>query len=206
MHALASLLIGYLLGSVSPAALLSILSHHNLHEEGTGNLGATNTMLVLGKNCGVFVMVFDILKSFFAAKLARLLFPQLAIAAMLAGFGAVLGHIHSIFLRFHGGKGVAALAGLIIAYDPGVFVILFGVAFLLMMAFNYGVAGPVSAGLLFPVFVWSGSRNPTMALLAAGAGLLVICAHRINFTRIRTQQEQMFRPFVLARIHGDKFT
>ena len=204
MHALSSLLIGYLLGSISPAAILSIIKHRNLHEEGTGNLGATNTMLVLGKNCGILVMVVDILKSFFAAKLARLLFPQLAVAAMLAGFGAVLGHIHSVFLRFHGGKGVAALAGLIIAYDPRVFLILFGLAFLLMMACNYGVAGPVSAGLLFPVFVWAGSRDLLTALIAAGAGLLVIYAHRINFVRIRTQQERLFRPFVLARLHSDR--
>ena len=201
MHVLLSLLIGYLFGSVSPAACLSIVLGRDLHREGTGNLGATNTMLVLGKKCGILVMVIDVLKSFFASRLAKALFPHLALASLLAGLGAVVGHIFSVFLRFHGGKGVAAFGGLMLAWDPALVLPLLGVALVLMTLFNYGVAGPISAGILFPVLVYLRSGDPTAALVAGLAGLAVINAHRINLRRIHDGQEQAFRPYVARTLH-----
>ena len=63
MQAILSLGLGYFIGSISPAALLAKLKHVNLKEEGTKNLGATNTTIVLGRAAGIFVMIFDILKS-----------------------------------------------------------------------------------------------------------------------------------------------
>ena len=204
MDIFCSILIGYLLGSVSPAALLSIAKGRNLHEEGTGNLGATNTMLVLGKNWGIFVMVFDVCKSWLAARIARALFPHLAIAALLGSLGAVIGHIFSLFLRFHGGKGVAAFGGMILAYDPGLFLPLLLIAIVLMTAFNYGVAGPISAGILFPILVYIESGSVSAFLAAAAAGFLMIQAHRVNFRRIRSRDEQPFRPFVAEKLHLGK--
>ena len=175
MDIFCSILIGYLLGSVSPAALLSIAKGHNLHEEGTGNLGATNTMLVLGKNWGIFVMVFDVFKSWLAARIARALFPHLAIAALLGSLGAVIGHIFSLFLRFHGGKGVAAFGGMILAYDPGLFLPLLLIAIVLMTAFNYGVAGPISAGILRTFMEKTLRKNecffPRNCFCGGGAGI-----------------------------------
>ena len=204
MQVLFSLLIGYVLGSLSPAALLSIALGRNLHEEGTGNLGATNTMLVLGKNWGVCVMVFDVCKSWLAARIAKALFPQLVIAALLGSLGAVIGHIFSMFLRFHGGKGVAAFGGMILAYDPGLFLPLLAIAVLLMTLCNYGVAGPVSAGILFPILVYADSGSPAAFLTAALAGILMILAHRVNFARIRSRHEQPFRPYVAEKLHLGK--
>ena len=103
MQAFLSLGIGYLMGSVNSAALVGRRKQVDLSQTGTGNLGATNTMVTFGWSAGVFVMLFDILKSFLAGKLAQYLFPTLRIAGMLACIGAMLGHCFPIFLHFKGG-------------------------------------------------------------------------------------------------------
>ena len=75
MNAILSLAMGYFVGCINPAAWVGKKKHVDLKQSGTGNLGATNTALVLGKNAGYFVLFFDIFKSFFSYKAARLLFP-----------------------------------------------------------------------------------------------------------------------------------
>ena len=92
MHTLASLVIGYFIGCIHPAKLVAKRHDVNLKESGTGNLGATNTALVLGRKAGYFVLFFDMLKSFFSYKLAKILFPQLAAAGIIACIGVILGH------------------------------------------------------------------------------------------------------------------
>lgn len=116
-----SLVIGYLLGTLSPAALFAKLKKVNLRKRGTGNLGATNTTMVLGKQYGALVMILDIGKAFLACKLAELLFPELAVAGLLAGAAAVVGHIYPFYMKFKGGKGLAAFGGMILAYNPWMF-------------------------------------------------------------------------------------
>ena len=92
MNAILSLAMGYFVGCINPAAWVGKKKHVDLKQSGTGNLGATNTALVLGKNAGYFVLFFDIFKSFFSYKAARLLFPRLAATAgLLAGIGVLLG-------------------------------------------------------------------------------------------------------------------
>ena len=92
MEAILSLGIGYLAGSLSPSALVGRLNKTDVRESGTGNLGATNTMLVLGWGAGIFVMVFDLMKSFLSGKLAQLLFPSLRVAGMLGCIGSMVGN------------------------------------------------------------------------------------------------------------------
>lgn len=100
MKYLISLLLCYGLGSLNPAALLSKVKKQDLRTQGTHNLGASNTMLVMGKKWGALVMLFDIFKAFFSVKLAKWLFPQLYAVALVAGLGAVLGHVFPFYLGF----------------------------------------------------------------------------------------------------------
>ena len=86
-------LIGYLLGSLNPAHFLSKRKGVDLRHEGTGNLGTTNTMLVMGKASAAAVLLLDMGKAVLSAKIAKWLFPKLVIAGMLGAFGAILGHI-----------------------------------------------------------------------------------------------------------------
>ena len=111
MHSVLSLSMGYVLGSVSPAKLVSSRRHVDLDHSGTGNLGATNTFLVLGKAAAVVVMLFDIFKAWLAMRLAGIFFPMTRLAPLSAGLGAMLGHDYSLFLKFRGGKGPCGLWG-----------------------------------------------------------------------------------------------
>ena len=205
MKSIICLLIGYVLGSVSPAALLARAKGTDLRKEGTGNLGATNSILVLGKKLGMLVMVLDIFKSYLAARIAQRLFARFVLAGLLASLGAIIGHIYSMFLHFHGGKGVAALGGMMLFYKPAFFWLLIVVAIVLMLITNLGVVGPVSAALLFPVLVYIDSGSFSMSAVAAAAGCLIVLSHRKNIQKIRNCQEILVNSFlhrvVLSNFH-----
>lgn len=183
MHAIISLGFGYLIGCISPAALLSKLKNVDLKKEGTKNLGATNTAIVLGRGSGIFVMLFDIFKSFFAARIAKILFPQLAIAGMIASFGVIFGHCFPVFLNFQGGKGLAAFGGMVLEYNPWFFLIIVIPGVVLMILLNTGVAVPVLASVMFPVLIWLWHGSLPEILCAAIAGGFIFVMHWTNLQK-----------------------
>ena len=124
MRHIISLLIGYLFGTLNPAALLSKIKKKDLRRVGTNNLGATNVMLNFGKKYGALVLVLDMAKTVIACMIARLAFPSSHTATIVTGIGAILGHIFPFYMKFKGGKGLAAFAGLVFAFDPLVFLIM----------------------------------------------------------------------------------
>lgn len=186
---------GYLLGSLSPSALFSKLKNKNLREHGSGNLGATNTMIVLGKKYGIVVMLFDVLKAYFSIKIANLLLPKYVFADILAGCFTVLGHIFPFYLHFNGGKGVATLAGLLLAIDPTVFVILLLLGIALMFLSNYAVAAPVTASVLAPFMVGIRMQSFYAFLILAIIGTVIILKHKDNFVRIKNGTEVKVHDF-----------
>lgn len=171
---------GYLLGSLSPSALLSKVKKKNLRDNGTGNLGATNVMLNFGKIYGVLVMLFDILKAFFTVKLTAYLFPFNSLFPLIAGTAVVVGHIFPFYMHFKGGKGLASLGGLILAYDPMTFLILLVIGVSLMLILNFAVAIPASASLLFPLFELVKTSDLSIFITALILCGIVIYAHTEN--------------------------
>lgn len=196
--------IGYLLGCISPAAWLSKRNHVDLGRVGTKNLGATNTALILGKKAGIFVALFDILKAWFAYKLARRLFPILEISGFLASVGAILGHCFPIFMRFHGGKGLASFGGLILAYDPWIFliVVLSGVA--VMCIFNTGVAAPMLGCILFPILVFLWGGGPAELAMALTASIIIAATHWSNLRLARNKQDVVTTSEFFSQVFGKK--
>ena len=189
MSTILSLGMGYLIGCISPAAWISKKKHINLKEEGTKNLGATNTAIVMGRAAGIFVMVFDIAKSFLSAKIAKLLFPQLAIAGMLACIGAILGHCFPIFMHFQGGKGLAAFGGMVLAYKPWFFAAIVIPGVILMTLLNTGVAVPMLASIMFPVMTYAYSHSIADTVCAAIASLIIVIMHWNNLKRARANND-----------------
>ncbi len=172
-----SLALGYLVGSISPAAILAWLNHVDLKQEGTRNLGATNTMIVLGRSAGVFVMVVDIAKSYFAGVLASLLCPSFSAAGLLACAGTILGHCFPLFLHFRGGRGLAAFGGMVLYYQPWFFPVILLPAVILMIVLDAGVAVPVTAGIALPALVYFNGGSGTELLIVVLAGVLLIAKH-----------------------------
>ena len=196
MAVVCSIIIGYLLGCISPAALVSKIKNKDLRKSGTGNLGATNTLLVFGKSWGVCVMLFDVAKAFTACKLARWLFPSLPIAGMLAGSAAVAGHIYPFYMKFRGGKGLASFAGLILGVDPLLFPILLICSLTAMFIVNFTYAIPMTAAPLFPVLYYIRSADMAGTLILAAVGVLIVCVHISNIHRARRGDDAKMREFV----------
>ncbi len=195
MDVAVSLGLGYLLGSLNPSIPLAKRKGKNLREHGSGNPGATNTMLVLGLRYGVLVLLFDLLKTVFAGRLARTLFPHLYYAGLIAACGAILGHIFPFYMNFEGGKGVACLAGLLMTYDFWLFLSLLGFGIVLMFVFDYGVVAPVTVAILFPIIILFRTHSLGLGALCTVISLAMIGKHRDNFRRIKDGEEIHIRAY-----------
>ena len=199
-----SAFIGYLLGSISPSTAISKRESTDLRTSGTGNLGATNTMLVFGKWYGIIVMVIDILKAYLAVKIARLLFPRYAVAGLVAGCGAVVGHIFPVYHKFRGGKGLACFAGMILALDMNIFSLLLMLGVVSVLISDYAVALPVSAAFSAPaVFGLYYASSVVFGILLIPCTVMII-KHKDNFIRIKEGTEIKFRSFVRKKINKKK--
>ena len=204
MTAILSLGLGYLVGCINPAVLIARAKHVNLREEGTGNLGATNTAYVLGKKSGIFVMVFDILKSFFSFQLAKWLFPRLLIAGILASIGCILGHCFPVFMNFAGGKGLAAFGGLILAYSPWMFAIIVAAGTVMMFVCDTGVIAPFVGCVAFPAMVYYAGHDwiETAAVLTASA--IIFNTHLSNFRMARKREDVVNTTDFMKKVFGKK--
>ena len=123
----ACVLIGYLLGSVSPSFLLARRKGYDVRQSGSGNAGASNTVILVGKLAGLLVALLDILKAACAWWLCEALFPALSVAGPIAGVSALLGHLFPVWLRFRGGRGLACLGGICLAYNPRTLLLMLGI-------------------------------------------------------------------------------
>ena len=168
-----SVIIGYLLGNLSPSALLSKRKQTDLREQGTGNLGTTNTLLVMGKGYAAIVLLVDMSKALVAVAIAGLLCPEQPLAGLLAGCAVVLGHIFPVFMKFKGGKGLAAFAGMVLGLDPWLFLILLGIVVAMILITNHGIAMPITAAVLFPVLYGLRSGSVAGGLISTGMGVLL---------------------------------
>jgi len=196
MDSLLCLLAGYLLGSLSPSALLSRMKGVDIRRTGTGNLGATNAMLNFGKTAGLLVMIFDIAKAFAAFRLAQIFFPELPAAGLLAGCAAVVGHIFPFYLNFRGGKGFASLCGLMLACDPGAFLFALVCGVVLMVSTDISLALQFSVALLFPVVSGIRSGSGAVTILCGAVCALVLVRHRENIAAMLTGKDVKVRDFI----------
>ncbi len=139
MERIICLLIGYAFGLFQTAYIYGRLHGIDIREYGSHNAGTTNTMRVLGTKAGLIVLFGDIVKCILAIVITGILFDKshpdmVYLLKMYAAAGAILGHNFPFYLQFKGGKGIAATAGLVLAFHPtfipvGV-IIFFGIFFL----------------------------------------------------------------------------
>ena len=189
LYILLCILIGYSLGNFSPSYLLGRRKGYDIREEGSGNAGATNAFLLLGKNAFFLTAILDILKSFAAYKICQLIFPTLSVAGPIAGSSCILGHIWPVLMHFRGGKGMASLGGVILAWDWKWFLILLATAILIAFGARYVCLVAPIMSLLFPVIHYSLTRNLIASLILLIPAMPIFAKHWENFKRIRTGEE-----------------
>jgi len=180
---------GYLIGMVNPAYIFGKLRGFDIRERGSGNAGATNVTLIMGKVTGLICAMLDIFKSYAAYKLARMLFPMLTFAGVLAGCACVLGHIFPAWMNFAGGKGLACIAGLILAYNRRVFLMMLVAEVVLALAVNYICVMPLTVSVIFPVIYGMQTGDMIGVMLLAALIPVIVYKHLPNIRRILCGQE-----------------
>lgn len=180
---------GYLLGTVNPAYLFGKLRGFDIRRRGSGNAGATNAMLIMGKAAGLICALLDIFKSFISYRIAKLLFPALSFAGILAGAACVIGHIFPVWMNFAGGKGLACIGGLILAYDAKLFLLLLLCEILLVLLLRYICVMPLSVSALFPFIYGAQTKDTVGTLLLFSLFPVIVYKHLPNIRRIFSGQE-----------------
>lgn len=188
---LASITIGYFLGSFNFGIILSKIIHkQDIRKMGSGNAGATNALRNFGPAFAILVFFFDMLKGVAAVLITKLFYGGNDTLYLLAGLFAVIGHLYPIYYKFKGGKGVATTSGVVIIVEPVVASILFGILFLISFASRYISLASVCAITLYPIlvyFIYDNSIEKT--IFAAIIALLVIFKHRSNIRRLIKGEE-----------------
>jgi acyl phosphate:glycerol-3-phosphate acyltransferase len=197
----------YLLGSIPFGFLVAKAKGIDIRKVGSGNIGATNAMRVLGKPAGIFVLLMDALKGYAAvAWVAPFVFFQFspdrfwehpsfvdiqlqsvlgARFMVLAGVCAVLGHNYTCWLKFKGGKGIATTAGVYIALAPLPMLIAAVVFFLAVALTKYISVGSISAAIVLPAAVWIMTpHNVLLGVVTTALGTLAIYKHKSNLQRL----------------------
>lgn len=203
----------YLLGSIPFGFLVAKVKGIDIRSVGSGNIGATNAMRVLGKPAGIFVLVMDALKGYIACSiLPALIFNSLAPhysgvyvffqneplefqshCAVLAGLCAVLGHNYTCWLKFKGGKGIATTGGVYLALAPWAVLIALIVFILALLLTRYVSVGSISAAVALPVAVWIMSpHNLLLGFVTTALGLMAIYKHKSNIQRLLAGTENRF--------------
>ena len=181
--------LAYLIGAVPSGLILGKLFWHtDLREHGSRNIGATNAWRTLGKGAGIAVFIADSLKGQ-AGVLLGLYLVGTPLAAVIGGLLAIIGHSFSLFLRFHGGKGVATSLGVLTMLMGNVTLIVFAVWFVIVYATRYVSLGSVVAGFLTPILAALFSYPMEYIVFAVIAALLVIVRHRENIKRLMNGTE-----------------
>ncbi len=195
MKTVLCMIIGYVIGSLSPAALISKIKKQDIRKSGSGNLGTMNTMMNFGKRYAVPVMVIDMLKGFLAVKLAHWIVPAVSVAGVLAGGSAVLGHVFPFYMKFKGGKGLAPFGGMILALNPLGFLFLLLFGGFMMFVINYSFAMPFTAGILFPFMEWIRTQSALAFTITATISALIIVKHWSNMRKAMQKQDAKIRDY-----------
>ncbi len=199
------LAIGYLFGLFQTAYIYGKLHGIDIRNYGSGNAGTTNTLRVLGTKAGLIVLFGDIMKCILAVVITGLLFDKshpemLYLLKMYAAAGAILGHNFPFYLKFKGGKGIAATAGLILSFHPYLIplgVILFFGAFFITHYVSLGSL-LVYAGFMIELIILGqrgvfGMTQPLlneMYIIAAGLTVMAYYKHRENIKRLLSGTER----------------
>ena len=174
---------GYLLGCSSMSYYVSRWKKVNLSTNGSGNLGASNTTILLGWRMGILVALHDIFKGAAAVLLAKWLLPDLTYAPVAAGCACVMGHLYPFYLKGKGGKGFASYMGMLLALDWRLGLALIGVSLLVTFLSDYIVVGTLTTVVVGPV--WIGfTQSWVSAVIMLAVTAVIFYKHRENLHRI----------------------
>jgi glycerol-3-phosphate acyltransferase PlsY len=201
---IALLLFSYLIGSIPAGYIVGRFAGIDIRRVGSGNIGATNVVRVLGKKYGYPVFAFDFLKGFLAVAISLAVYDRAPailnrdLCGILSGICSVLGHSFPVWLQFKGGKGVATSAGVIVALMP-LAALIVGIVWVATFAISrYVSLASILAAVAMPIaaafLLWAGQiRTLALVYFALVLAVLVVVRHRTNLSRLFQGTEPRFQ-------------
>jgi len=192
------LVASYLLGSIPFGILVAkLFGGADVRRSGSGNIGATNVARVVGPLAGIVTLLLDAAKGSAAVWLAARWMHGEALAMVLAGLFAMLGHCFPIWLGFRAGKGVATAAGVFLALCPVATLAAFILFLLVVVFWRYVSLASIAAAAALPLLIYllwapNFAPPPSVTLTSLGIAALVIYQHRGNISRLARGEEPKF--------------
>lgn len=198
-------LVSYLVGSLPAGYLAGRVAGIDIRKAGSGNIGATNVVRVLGRRFGYPVFLVDFLKGLAAVEISILFFDQSHSAQIsrelfevIAGVCCVIGHAFPVWLGFKGGKGVATSGGVIFGLMPLAAFIMALVWIVTFQMTRYVSVASVTSALALPVLVgvmlyFKELNAPVLLYFSICLAAIVAARHRSNFSRLIHGVEPRFQ-------------
>lgn len=192
MMRIVCILIGYFIGCIQTAYVVGLMFHVDIRKHGSGNLGTTNALRVLGKKAGLITFLGDICKAILGYLLCRSCFVDFPLAGLYGCVGVVLGHDFPFYLKFKGGKGIAAMIGtmLSVAFTMGWEVVpICAVLGIPWLATGYVSLASLWFCLSIPIALLVIGAGTEAVLVGLGLSLLATYQHRENIKRLKNGTE-----------------
>ena len=189
---LGGILVGYLLGNINTAAIIARCKGFDIRTKGSGNAGASNALVTMGKGAAVATALVDILKAFvpvFLLMHVMHLPPECRSLPVVTGAAVILGHMFPFWMQFRGGKGFASLLGMNLALNWKFFFFCVGILAVIMLFTRYIALATVSCAIALPVWWYLRTGDAAETMLFSLVAVIVIWKHIPNFKRIMSGTE-----------------
>ena len=188
----------YVLGSIPSGVIFArLFGSADVRKSGSGNIGATNVARVAGPLAGILTLVFDTAKGAAAVWLTGRFAHESAAWMMLAGLAALVGHCFPVWLKFKGGKGVAAALGVFLALCPAAALAALLLFMIVVAIWRYVSLGSIAAAAAMPLlmyFLWAPRHAPPLIITfgSLAAAVLIIYKHDGNIQRLVQGEEPKY--------------
>lgn len=194
MNYLWGILIGYAFGCIQTSYIVGLLvKKTDIRNYGSGNAGATNAFRVFGAKLGTFCLIVDILKGIVAVLIAKYCLENNILLLLITGFAVIMGHNYPFYMKFKGGKGIAASLGIFLAIDYRAFFLAGIPALILLATTRYMSVASLSFSALLVVFMglfyYNQPNGVYIILMTAVFCVLAFWRHRENLKRLANGTE-----------------
>ncbi|HSL93136.1 MAG TPA: glycerol-3-phosphate 1-O-acyltransferase PlsY [Bacillota bacterium] len=188
--------LAYLMGAFPTAYVVGKRNNIDITKEGSGNVGGTNTLRVLGWRAGVTVALVDVLKALLPTLIAKQYLGLLPWQVSLIALAAIIGHNWSVFIGFKGGKGIACTIGASLVLFPQALLIALAIAVAVIALTKYVSLGSILLTVLLPVILLLGEYTPlesydfSYVIFSVVLAVLAVYRHRGNIARLLNGTER----------------
>jgi len=184
------ILISYISGSIPFGYIIGkLVKKIDIRDYGSGSIGATNTLRILGPFVASIVLIGDIGKGYFSIYLSRLISHDSIFILTIAGLAVICGHDWSLFLKFKGGKGVATTFGVILALNPMISILAAIVWVIVIITTRYASLSSISAVISIIIFTILFKQPYEYIIFSMIILILTIFRHKENNKRLKLGKE-----------------